>query len=416
MPKKRRKEMPTQSHWQHTAPDLALTLSNPSPHTADVVVVGGGILGTSTAYWLARNGVRVVLLEQTSLAAGATGRNGGFLTVGAATLYGHAIRTWGHDAAQAIWQLTYTNRDLMRSLIEQEDIACDYREPGTARIALNESEMQHLREDVALLNADGFAHEMLDRAQLQEHIHTSLSDEIVGGSLLPGGGLLHSAKLVAGIAHAAQRHGATLCRARVTHIEARGGSSLIQTDSGPIETNGLVLAANAWTSELVPGMRDFIVPIRGQMMSFAPIKPVFAVGLGAAVTDTEEYWQQTPDGAIVLGGCRSAHPTRDENTLQDAVTNDVQCALETVLPRLFPSLAGKLHVARRWSGPMAFTLDRLPVFDRVPDLPNAWFAGGFCGHGMPFGVVFGKLLAEAVEGKKPMGFEMLAFSASRFHD
>ncbi len=404
----------TQSHWHVTSPTSSLALYELLPRTADVVVVGGGILGTSTAYWLARNGVRVVLLEQTSLAAGATGRNGGFLTVGAATSYAHAIRTWGHDTARAIWQLTYTNRDLMHSVIEEENIACDYRESGTAHISLNEVEMQPMREDVARLNVDGFAHETLDRAQLRECIHTSLSDEIVGGSLLLRGGLLHSAKLVAGIAHAAQRQGAVLCRVCVTHIEARGGSSLIQTDAGPINTNGLVLAANAWTSELVPGMRDFIVPIRGQMVSFAPIAPVFAVGLGAAVTDTEEYWQQTPDGAIVLGGCRSVHPARDENTLDDAVTDDVQGALETVLPRLFPSLTGRLHVARRWSGPMAFTPDRLPVFDRVPDLPNAWFAGGFCGHGMPFGMVFGQALAKAVvEGGRQMGLEMFAFSASR---
>ncbi len=406
----------TVSHWHATrhATYTSSTLQTTLPPTADVVVVGGGILGTSTAYWLARRGVRVVLLDQTMLAAGATGRNGGFLTVGAATSYAHAVRTWGRAAAKAIWQLTYTNREQMRTVMAEEDISCEYREPGAVHLALSTDEMQHMREDVALLNADGFAHELLDRAQLQHGIDMSLSDEIVGASVLPGGGLLHSAKLVAGIAQAAQRHGAVLCRARVTHIEAQGGSSLLHTDAGPIETNGLVVATNAWTSQLVPGLRDFIVPIRGQVVSFVPIAPVFSVGLGAAITDTGEYWQQTPDGTIVLGGCRSVHPTRDEDTLEDAVTGDVQGALETVLPRLFPSLAGQLQVARRWSGPMAFTPDRLPVFDRVPDLPNAWFAGGFCGHGMPFGMVFGQALAQAVvEGKRPTTLNAFAYTSAR---
>jgi glycine/D-amino acid oxidase-like deaminating enzyme len=387
----------TTSHWQATAPAFALDLNTHElPPTADAVVVGGGILGASAAYWLARSGIRVALLDQTSLAAGATGRNGGFLTVGAATTYTHAIQTWGHAAAKAIWQLTYDNRDLLRAVLAEESIDCDYREPGTIHLALREDELDALLVDVSALNADGFAHETLDRADVQVCTGAVLGEGIIGGLFLPGGGLLHSGKLVAGIGHAAQRHGARLCRGRVLRVEALGQSTRVHTDAGAINTNGVVIAANAWLRELVPALRDVVIPVRGQVVNFAPVAPVFRAGMGASVTDTAEYWQQTPDGTIVLGGCRAIHPTRDEDTLEDAITDDVQSALETVLPALFPSLAGKLRVARRWSGPMAFTKDRLPVLDRMPTLPNAWFAGGFCGHGMPFGMVFGKMLAEAV--------------------
>ena len=241
--------------------------------------------------------------------------------------------------------------------------------------------------------------------QLQTCVNATLSDEIVGGSLLIGGGLLHSAKLVTGIAQAAARHGARLCQAQVTQIDSRSGAIRIGTGRGPIEASGVIIAANAWTRELVSQMRDFITPVRGQVISFEPVERVFTHGFGVEITDTGEYWQQTPDGVIVLGGCRAAHATRDENTLADGVTDDVQIVLEGVLARLFPALANNLRVARRWSGPMAFTPDRLPVADRVPDVPNAWFAGGFCGHGMPFGIVFGKALACAVtSGSMPEPF------------
>jgi gamma-glutamylputrescine oxidase len=116
--------------------------------------------------------------------------------------------------------------------------------------------------------------------------------------------------------------------------------------------------------------------------------------VGAAVTPTGEYWQQALDGSIVLGGCHAVAPNGEVGLRESATTSAVQAALEGVFPRLFPNLTG-LHVARRWAGLMAFTPDYLPVADRAPGLPGVWVAGGFCGHGMPFGIALGKRLAEA---------------------
>lgn len=402
----------TQSHWQAASPSPAL--NDPLPLIADVVVIGGGILGASAVYWLARRGARIVLIEQQALAAGATGRNGGFVTDGAAMPYTQAIAQLGRDAARAIWQQTHDNRTLLRQIIAEEGIACDYREPGTLHLFLRDDEIAAAQGEIAQLNADGFAREWLNRRQVRQCIGAPISDEVVGASLLPNGGLLHSTKLVQGIALAAQRRGAMLCRTEVTDVTRSGDGVRVTTPDGHIDAQSAIIAANAWTSRLVPAMRGFITPARGQMLSFEPIEPIFAHGMGAAITDTEEYWQQTPDGTIVLGGCRAAHPDRDEDTLSDAVTDDVQSALESVLPRLFPALAGRLRVARRWSGPMAFTPDRLPVVDRAPGLPNAWFAGGFCGHGMPFGMALGKGLAGvATEGKRLLCLDVFAYAGER---
>ena len=86
-------------------------------------------------------------------------------------------------------------------------------------------------------------------------------------------------------------------------------------------------------------------------------------------------------------------------------TEVVQNALEHVFPRLFPHLP-ELHVAQRWAGLMAFTPDFLPIADHVPDFPNTWVVGGFSGHGMPFGLRFGQLLAETVfNGGIPSGLK-----------
>src|SRR5699024_9503340 len=119
------------------------------------------------------------------------------------------------------------------------------------------------------------------------------------------------------------------------------------------------------------------------------------------VSATGEYWQQTPDGSIVIGGCRADAPQGDVGVLELRPTNDVTAKIEAVIPRLFPALSD-LTVARRWAGPMAFTSDYLPVADAAPEMPGVWIGGGFCGHGMPFGPRVGQLLAEAVvSGETP---------------
>jgi glycine/D-amino acid oxidase-like deaminating enzyme len=144
-----------------------------------------------------------------------------------------------------------------------------------------------------------------------------------------------------------------------------------------------------------------MTPVRGQALAFAPAPAIFAHGMGAALTPTGEYWQQAPDGTIVLGGCRAVAPGQDIGIRDSWPTPEVQAALERALPSVFPALV-RLRVARRWAGPMAFTADYLPIADRAPELPNTWVVGGFCGHGMPFGMRMGQLLAQAaVDGAPP---------------
>ncbi len=370
------------------------------PATAEVAVVGGGLLGAATAYWLARAGVAPVLIERAALAHGATGRNGGFVGVGTAEAYPAAIDRVGHAAARAVWELTLENRVLLRRVLAEEGIACDYREPGTLALALGEEQLAAMAAVVAALRADGFAGELLDWGQAQELVGTPLGPEIAGGAFAPQNGLLHSARLVQGLAGAARRRGARLCAATVTEIANDGGAPLVRTTRGALRAGAAVVAANAWTDELVPALAGVITPVRGQALAYEPSARVFTTGFGAAVTSTGEYWQQTPDGAIVLGGCRAVAPGRDVGVREAVPTAEVQAVLGGVLPRLFPALDG-LRVAQRWAGPMAFTPDYLPVADRAPRLPGVWVVGGFCGHGMPFGLRLGQLLAEAATCGRP---------------
>jgi gamma-glutamylputrescine oxidase len=366
------------------------------PASIDVAVIGGGFLGSSITYWLARLGVKVALLERGVIAAGASGRNGGLMIASTTSSYSDSIKRFGHDNARGVLQLTIDSRATLRQVLAEEGIDADYREHGNITLSLGEAELAEDKAEVEALNRDGFAGELLDRQQLQEHIHTPLGELISGGIYKPENGQLHSAKFVRGLAAAAQRRGALLCaEVEVQTISPDGEGVLIETNQGTLRAGSLVVAVNAWSSTLIPELKDVITPVRGQVLAYAPTKPVFACGVGAGLTSTGEYWQQTLDGSIVLGGCRAIAPNGEYGVLPLALNDPVQNALDDVFPRLFPQLEG-LEVAHRWAGPMAFTKDYTAIADRVPGLANGWFVGGFSGHGMPFGMCLGPALAEAV--------------------
>lgn len=394
------------SYWHATAEPIVPDASLPS--TAEVVVIGGGMLGCWTSYWLARSGVKVVLLEATAIGWGATGRNGGFLVGGTAVAYPRLVDMVGDQAARSLHQITMDGQALAYQVIADEEIDCGLRRNGTLSLALNERELLDPGADTTLLHDDVATMQRLDREQVRELVATSLGDRIAGGWFAPNDGTLHSTRYLTGIARAAERYGASLVRGTVRSLAPAGDGVRIEADQGTIVAEKVVVALNAWSDNLIPEVAGRIVPVRGQILAYEPTAPVFPTAVGADLTPTGEYWQQVPDGSIVIGGCRADAPDGDVGVREMAPTRQLTDRIERILPDLFPDLAN-LRVARRWAGPMAFTSDRLPIVDRIPGLEHAWFGGGFSGHGMTFGPRLGQLLAEtAISGQTPDSLAPLA--------
>lgn len=397
------------SYWQDTAPTLQLSTHLPS--YTDILVIGGGLLGASTCYWLARNGHSITLLEHTMPAFGATGRNGGFVSIGLDEPYNDVIAHLGHETARAILNVTLDNRTLLRQVIEEENILCDYREPGHIHLSLTKADLDVFAQSSLALQQDGVSTTILEPAQLQEFIHTSPGPQIVGAMFTPHSGLVHPAKLVHGLLVAAQRHGAQIFQAEAQHLSSEKDGIRVQTNVGTISTKRMLVATNAWIAHLLPQLKTVITPVRGQVLAYEPLSPMFTTGVGVNLSGTGEYWQQAPDGTIILGGCRTAAEGRDVGIDISQPTESVQNALEQVFPQLFPQLSG-LRVSQQWAGLMAFTPDRLPVADTIDGASNIWVTGGFSGHGMPYGLRFGQLLAEALtEQVHPS--ELLPFRLNR---
>ena len=165
-----------------------------------------------------------------------------------------------------------------------------------------------------------------------------------------------------------------------------------------------MVAVNAWIGQLLPALADVIVPAREQMLAYHPLPPVLTTGVTVDMVNGE-YMQQTLDGTLLIGGCSSVASNWDLGVWEMAPTTVVQEAIEQVVPRLFPALA-PLQVVQRWAGLLGCTTDMQPIVDYAPDLPNVLFVGGFTGHGMPFGMRFGQVLAASVtNGSLPEGLK-----------
>jgi gamma-glutamylputrescine oxidase len=380
------------SYWQRTAP--LVPLSTDMPRSVDVAVIGGGLMGTATSYWLAREHIPVALLEREAIGWGATGRNGGFVVAGPTETYTETITRLGHETASVILADTLTNQQLLRQVLEEEGIECNYREPGHIRLALDETQEQQMRAEAAAYQADGFPVEFLERDAVQALIKTTLAQEIRGGRFKPGQGLIHSARFVRGLAQAAMRWGARAYQAEVQSLVQEGEHLRLSTSRGTIHASTVIVAANVWNSRLLPELADYIVSEREQMLAYAPLPPVFSQGISAEVV-AGEYFQQTMDGAILIGGCNTVAPGEDRGVWEMTPLPVVQAAIEEVLPRLFPQLA-PLRVVERWAGLLDYTTDSQPIVDALPTIPHVFILCGFSGHGMPFGLRFGQAVTEAV--------------------
>ncbi len=383
----------------------------PLPHTAGIVIVGGGILGLATAYHLGRQGAHPLLLERDGLGAGATGRNGGFLPIGPAEDYDATIARLGRPTARELLGLTLENRRLADEILGIEGIACDFRPVGHLHLALSPTEHDGNRRLAELLTEDGCRTEHLDRAQAQAMVATPFGANVGGGLFLRDIALLHPGKLAAGLAAAAIRRGAVIMKADVRRIIGAGRGASVETDRGGIDAGAVLTAVNAWTGELRPALAPLITPVRGQVVAYAPVAPLFRAGMTALTTATEEYWQQLPDGSIILGGCRAVRSGQDEGVLSLSPTAEVQRALDQVLPALFPEI-GSLQATHRWAGPMAFTPDRLPIVAPWPEAAG-WSIGGFSGNGMSLSLILGQLIGDVLLGR-PADPRLSLFRPNRF--
>jgi glycine/D-amino acid oxidase-like deaminating enzyme len=334
---------------------------------ADVAIVGGGIAGIASAYFLAKAGASVIVLEARGVAEAASGRNAGFLLAGVAENFASASRRYGAANALRIWRLTKRTQALVRQLVAQHAIDCELRWDGSDQLAGDDAEWREIQESATLL---------------ADHVTIRL-DETRRGATYSDDGDLHPVKWVRGLARAAASAGARIHETTAATALADGQ---VRTAGGTVRAGVVLLCTNAYTTHLAPSR---VRAVRGQMLATAPAAPVFA--RPAYANRGYQYWRQTADGRVVVGGWR-------DTAVDEEVGED-----ETPTPRIQSHLDGFLRahgiiapVTHRWAGTMGFSHDALPYVGRIG--ARLFVCGGFTGHGMAFGPACAELVATLVRG------------------
>jgi glycine/D-amino acid oxidase-like deaminating enzyme len=347
---------------------------------AEVAVIGGGVTGCSCALTLAERGVRVRLHEAGEIAGGASGRNGGFALRGAAVPYDEARRELGDDPARQLMELTE------RSLDQLESLAGDaFRRVGSLRLAFDGDEREALRREYDALREHGFAVEWVDEL-------VPPLDRLYRGAILhPSDGAIHPARWVRRLAAHAAAAGADIRERDAVTVDG-------------LDADVVVVAGDGFVPTLLPELP--LRATRGQVLATEPLpahlydRPHYARG-------GYDYWQQLPDGRLVLGGKRDASFATEETGVVET-TELVQRHLDELVEQL---VGGPPAVEARWAGIWGTTPDLLPLAGRVPGRDAVWVAGGYSGHGNVLGLACGDLVARSILGATPP--ELALFEPAR---
>lgn len=365
----------------------------------EVLVIGGGYAGLTAALYLARAGRRVTLIDAQRVGWGASGRNGGQLHSGQRLDQTVLERLVGPKQARLLWDIAETGKSLVRSLIKENQIDCDYA-PGIViadhkkrYVAGTKAYVEHLNnayryDRISFLDARGVA----------DAIGT---DVYQGGSIDWGAGHLNPLKFVLGLARIVRDAGTTIHEQTRAMSIARGDTIRVTTDKGTITADHLLVAANGYLGNLIPEVAARVMPINSYIAATEPMGAERAKALipdNVAVADSRfvvNYYKLSPDHRMLFGG-------REAYGYKDPV--DISGAIRRRMISIYPQLAD-LRIDYDWGGTLGITMNRMPYFARIGK--NILNASGFSGHGLGMATLGGAMMAETIINQ-PRWFDTMA--------
>jgi sarcosine oxidase subunit beta len=358
---------------------------------ADVVVIGGGIMGLAIAYNLAKRHrvSRIVVLEESYLCSGASGRNGG------------GVRAqWSTESNIRLMQ---ESLKLCSEFAREHRINTWFRQGGYLFLVRSEERQAALEQSVALQRQCGLKSRLLKPRELSEVVPQISSEGVLVASYNPDDAVVFPWPFVWGYANGARELGVQVHTFTTAKgIETSDGRvSAVHTDRGTIRTSVVVNAAGAHSPNVAAmvGIQLPTHPHRHEICSSEPLKP----WLGPLVADLTDglYFSQSTRGEIV-GGVSNPHVPEgpDQRSSYRFLALYAKALLRTC------PLLGNVKILRQWAGLYDISPDNNPIVGRVDDVEGFYLACGFMGHGFMMAPVMGKLLAAHIaEGSEQALFE-----------
>ncbi|HEY2595539.1 MAG TPA: glycine oxidase ThiO [Chloroflexota bacterium] len=369
---------------------------------ADVVIVGGGVIGCCIAYYLTLGGARVTLVERGHMASGASGVAAGMLAPQVEAPF-----------ADPFFELCVLGRaehpPLASALLDDVGLDVEFRQTGILRVARTEAERVDLQRMLRWQAARGLAAEWIESDALGscEPLLKGVAGRLLAGGLwLPDEGQVRGPRLVQALALAAAKRGARFVEGTwVTGLETSGDRVTgVRTPTGVLTADSVVLAAGVWSPEVSrgAGLDLPVVPVKGQIVSLR--------SLGKAprqvIWSGDCYLVPRPDGEIVLGATEEEGNYDVRPTLA-GLNRLTEAALEVV-----PGV-GSFTVDGFWAGLRPAAPDRFPIVGWAPGLEGLFLATAHYRNGVLLGPLTGKRVADHLLRGAPLG-EFAGFGVQRF--
>lgn len=385
------------SLWQATAVPRPPVVPLPGDTHCDVVVIGGGYTGLSTARSLAERGLAPIVVEAARIGWGASGRTGGVVSGKFRVGFRDIATRHGLETARRMHDLGLEAIETVGRLVEAYAIpGADLRTTGSLRCAYNAHTFEGLKAEAAWLR-EALGDDAVTILSAEEVAEETGARDFVGGMLNRHGGVIHPLNFVFGLAAGVRASGIPVHdETLVTRFRRDGDGVLVETPHGVIRARQVVIATNSYSdlTTATAAVRSSIIPFRSAMIATAPLAGTAAAGLlksGRSYTETRRMmrWFRKSGDRLLYGG-RGAFGREDSSS--------AFAALETAMVRQFPELAG-VAVTHRWSGLVAMTLDSLPHLGRLDD--RVVYSVGYNGSGVALSAGIGRHVAALITGETP---------------
>jgi sarcosine oxidase subunit beta len=370
------------------------------PKQASVVIVGGGVMGASTAYHLALQGYKdVVLLEREPFfGMGATGKCAG------------GIRYQFSTEINIL--LSKISLPMLERFEDETGQAIDLRKCGYLFLLSNEDDVEHFRENVQLQRSLGIMTEWLSGDDVRNKVPLLVADDVLAGTFHAEDGLVDPNGVVSGYVSAGRRLGALF----FTDVEVMGIGirenriQSVRTTEGTIECEILVNAAGPWSAN-VSAMANLplpVLPIRRQMLTTTPLPDIptnfpFVIDFAQSL-----YFHREGEGLLTGMSNPYQEPGFDESVDEGWELIHMEAAIARLA-----ILASASRVSA-WAGLYEVTPDAHPIIGTVPDIEGYYLVTGFSGHGFMHGPVAGLLIAEMIIHGQPTTLDISSLNYGRF--
>ena len=377
--------------WLETV-EIPTPVARDFPQQADVAIIGAGFTGLSAARTLAKSGASVAVFDAQTIGWGASSRNGGMVLTGLKLPASTLIARYGKEATARMYAASLESIDFVETLAREENIACDFARCGHLEVACKPKHFDDFRR-----SADETArhfnhrHRLIPRDQLQSEIgstiyHGGLADESSAG--------VNPARLVAGLASAAERAGAAIFEH--SHVEeiqrevARGWK--IATRRGTLRAQNVFVATSGYTSRVTPTLQKKIIPIGSYIIVTEVLPEKLAAELSPRnrmIFDSKNYlyyYRLTPDRRMLFGGRAAFFPETSSTIRRSAEI--LRRGMLTVYPQLRDA-----KIEYVWGGTLDFAFDIMP---HAGQLDGLHFSLGYAGHGVAMSTYLGDKIAHSI--------------------